>query len=30
MLTAGLLAGAWCAGIFITYCLVTINPRDDH
>jgi hypothetical protein len=30
MLTAFVLAGAWCAGIFLAYCLVAINPRDDH
>lgn len=29
MLTAAVLAGAMCAGIFMAYCLVAINPPDD-
>lgn len=29
MLTAAILAGAWCAGMFIAYALVAINPPDD-
>jgi len=28
-MTAFILAGAWCAGIFIAYCLVAINSRED-
>jgi hypothetical protein len=24
------LAGAWCAGIFMAYCLVAINPIDNE
>jgi len=30
MFTALGFAGAWCAGVFLAYCLVAINPRDDE
>jgi hypothetical protein len=28
-MTALVLAGAWCAGIFLAYCLGAINPPDN-